>query len=277
MDENEVAEKVHIEETNSIEGKIYYDRFPDSPRDDDGNLGTIFYKHRNMKIGDEELIGLSEFDYFAQIEEFMGEKIADLVVLKVYVYQHSGTTISVTPFSCKWDSGQLGYIVAHKPAGKGDTVEGIEATLKSEIELFDQYISGEIYWYSIEYEGKEVDSCGGYYGLENCREQVAETMRALYTQRSEMTVEIFTKAHLEWLYYDSAKASLVANIIANELEGVTPLRQRITMTDDWQKGCCCNPNCIANQDHVKKYLNFKEDGSIDDETPFNANLHIKWV
>jgi hypothetical protein len=33
-----------------------------------------------------------------------------VVVLPLYLYDHSGLTISTSPFSCRWDSGQVGYI-----------------------------------------------------------------------------------------------------------------------------------------------------------------------
>lgn len=51
------------------------------------------------------------------------------VILPLYLYDHSGITISTGPFSCPWDSGQVGWIYAPK-----DTFR--KATGYSEDELF---------------------------------------------------------------------------------------------------------------------------------------------
>ena len=51
------------------------------------------------------------------------------VILPLYLYDHSGITISTRPFSCPWDSGQVGWIYASK-----DTFR--EMTGNSEDELF---------------------------------------------------------------------------------------------------------------------------------------------
>lgn len=51
------------------------------------------------------------------------------VILPLYLYDHSGITISTVPFSCPWDSGQVGWIYAPK-----DTFR--KATGYSEDELF---------------------------------------------------------------------------------------------------------------------------------------------
>ena len=51
------------------------------------------------------------------------------VILPLYLYDHSGITISTGPFSCPWDSGQVGWIKAPK-----DTFRN--ATGYSEDELF---------------------------------------------------------------------------------------------------------------------------------------------
>ena len=51
------------------------------------------------------------------------------VILPLYLYDHSGITISTGPFSCPWDSGQVGWIYAPK-----DTFRKV--TGHSEDELF---------------------------------------------------------------------------------------------------------------------------------------------
>src|SRR5690554_6771246 len=97
--------------------RIERDEWPENPRNDD-NLGVIAYKHSRYIVGDVEmsdpidylldLYGLSNRDV-----EYCNETLKELqgraeefgyVLLPVYMYDHSGITISTTPFSCRWDS-----------------------------------------------------------------------------------------------------------------------------------------------------------------------------
>ncbi len=51
------------------------------------------------------------------------------VILPLYLYDHGGITMSTGPFSCRWDSGQVGWIYAEKK-------KFIEETGYTETELF---------------------------------------------------------------------------------------------------------------------------------------------
>ena len=95
-----------------------------------------------------------------------------LVMLPLYLYDHSGITMSVNDFGDKWDSGQVGWIYADYSKIKKEygveTVTETEIqktvnTLKTEIETYDRYLRGEVYGIMI-YEFDEVtDSCFGYF------------------------------------------------------------------------------------------------------------------
>lgn len=196
--------------------KISHDSDPINPRDDD-NVGTMLCWHRKYNIGDTnkwkdnsprtamlDLIG--EIDY-AVAEKLRGddaEASAVAVVfdkyytsLPVFMYEHSGITIKTSPFSCMFDSGQLGFIyVSHAKArqeygrlpNKGDTwTEANEKMvceyLRNEVQAADHYLSGDVYGFvceklSYEFEQpdeevdpdddekewKESDSCWGFQG-----------------------------------------------------------------------------------------------------------------
>jgi len=118
------------------------------------------------------------------------------VILPVYLFDHSGITISTSPFQCPWDSGQVGYIYASLDdakqnwligsSGDWDTTykdhngeqvtirEGTRRHLQVEIETYDQYIRGDVYGFVVEecepceccghLEWEHVDSCSGFYG-----------------------------------------------------------------------------------------------------------------
>ncbi len=63
--------------------------------------------------------------------EFLGivEDLGKYVILPLYLYDHGGITMRTNPFSCPWDSGQVGWIYAPKKTF-------IDETGYSEAELF---------------------------------------------------------------------------------------------------------------------------------------------
>ena len=92
------------------------------------------------------------------------------VILPLYLYDHSGITISTRPFSCPWDSGQVGWIYAPKDTFRkatGYSEEDItevmsnraEGILEDEVREYDVYLRGEVYGYEL-YELRKCDSCG---------------------------------------------------------------------------------------------------------------------
>lgn len=145
--------------------KIIHDEDYDSPRDWD-NLGTMVCFHRNYQLGNKHKFNTPE-DFLSEIDN------NNHVILPLYLYDHSGITISTTPFSCPWDSGQVGWIYVSKEKirqeGYGQKVtkkiiEKIKDILKAEIKTYDQYLTGEVFSFIVEENGEIVDSCGGFYG-----------------------------------------------------------------------------------------------------------------
>ena len=107
----------------------------------------------------------------------------DIVTQPIYLYEHSGITISTGRFSCPWDSGQVGFAFVAKqqlrdaqsatrwtPALRKWARDAIEL----EVQIYDSYLRGDVYGYVLEvaecYEDCEPDlwehvsSCFGYYG-----------------------------------------------------------------------------------------------------------------
>lgn len=82
----------------------------------------------------------------------------------LYAYCHSGVVLGLAPFACPWDSWQIGVVyiakeeVDNKAHGKALAAQCVEA--------WNQYLSGEIYGYTITNGDDEglVDSCWGFYG-----------------------------------------------------------------------------------------------------------------
>lgn len=167
--------------------RIERDESPESPRDW-ANVGVIAYKHSRYRVGDVrisdpidyllELYGIpdKQVDYCTEtLKELQGRaEEFGYVLLPVYMYDHSGITISTSPFNCPWDSCQVGFIYTNikRMQDMGHNWkrwsekrrERVRAILKAEIEQFDQYIRGDVYGFTVEEDGEEIDSCWGFYG-----------------------------------------------------------------------------------------------------------------
>jgi hypothetical protein len=126
--------------------------------------------------------------------EDMKTKLVDTedvhTILPLYLYDHSGITISTSPFGCNWDSGQIGWIFITNQTIKDEGIDEskVEEYLKGEVETYDKYLTGEVYRYSI-YEietcdkGHEhknyVEGCGGYFGEEECESEGQSVLQHL--------------------------------------------------------------------------------------------------
>ena len=154
--------------TNGNTVKVFYDQEPSNPRKDFDNLGTMVCWHHKYRLGDEHLYERPE-NLRASLKELDAK-----IVLPLYLYDHSGQTISTKPFGCRWDSGQVGFIYVSRKklleeyGGKKVTkkmLEKAEKVILSEVELYDSYIRGDVYGFK-EYDadGEEIDSYCGFYG-----------------------------------------------------------------------------------------------------------------
>lgn len=143
--------------------KIIHDSYPENPRKFYDHLGTMVCWHIRYTLGDIQ----PKQD---PSEWFDENGICDLVYLPLYLYDHSGITMSTKPFSCPWDSGQVGYIIATKESIKKiygkkiPTKEQIKDHLQSEVKEYDNYLTDNV-WGFIENEGEETEeSCFGFFG-----------------------------------------------------------------------------------------------------------------
>jgi hypothetical protein len=171
--------------------KLIQDENTESPREWD-NLGTMVSAHRKYNLGDEnsmsdlaELIVSHKNFRESYREEYCLTHLPDLeklavkmnvfaVILPLYLYDHSGITMSTSPFSCSWDSGKVGFIYVTKEqlrtefSVKRITQKLIERTskiLEGEVETYDQFLTGDIYGFQItDDEDEVIESCWGFYG-----------------------------------------------------------------------------------------------------------------
>ena len=85
-------------------------------------------------------------------------------VYNLYAYIHSGITLSLSEFSCVWDSGQIGYVIVTKDE---NDIPFPEKCAEGLVESWNQYLSGQVYSYKVEdNEGNLQDSLHGIYANE---------------------------------------------------------------------------------------------------------------
>ena len=151
------------------------DEFAESPRYDD-NLGTMICCHGRYKLGDRD-IQYNEVD--SVLEEF-GD---DMISLPLYLYDHSGITMNTTGFSCPWDSGQVGRICVSLDTVRNEygvindeVIERVTQVLISEVEVYDQYLRGDIYEFEIVYPDGAQDTLCGCYDYDYCKQEAEKAV-----------------------------------------------------------------------------------------------------
>lgn len=89
----------------------------------------------------------------------------------VYGYVHSGIALSLSPFSCSWDSGVAGYIAVRRPSRGGEwrTRKAFLAYAEACIETFNAYLAGACYGFEVVDTSTDevVDSCWGFIGFDH--------------------------------------------------------------------------------------------------------------
>lgn len=164
--------------------EIYSDDDATDPREWD-NLGIMACFHNQYTLGDYKLVkdeysGLrsNNFSGWQEMSEYIIKELNAYVILPLYMYDHSGITISTGKFSCPWDSGQIGFIFVTKEAVKKEwgklgrwTRRKVTRMLKNEVKTYDDFVTGAVYGYQIkdkdgeELDGPDImDSCWGFYG-----------------------------------------------------------------------------------------------------------------
>lgn len=144
------------------------------PREDFSNMGIMVCWHGRYNLGDEQPK--------CDAEEYREENCPEgTITLPLYLYDHSGLSMSTSGFSCGWDSGCVGFIYVTpetiiKEYGNDseESREKARNVLVSEVNLYDLSLRGQVWGYTVEklpacdscghIEPEDVDSCWGFFG-----------------------------------------------------------------------------------------------------------------
>ncbi len=139
---------------------VIYDECGECPRHDcDCYLGILACWHRRYSLSDENAVDMlldeirktrPDFQYDEPDELRQACEEIGMVVVPVYGYDHGGLAVSTSPFSCPWDSGQLGFIAAPKPRIR--EMLGVRRITNKIMERVDKNLK------------VEVESCWGFVG-----------------------------------------------------------------------------------------------------------------
>ena len=154
--------------------RIEQDSNPESPREW-SNMGTMIAFHGKYNLGDSgHGFNSDDYDGWDELEAAIRRKYGrGCIILPLYLYDHSGITMNTTGFSCRWDSGRVGFIVASLAKVREcfmvkrvtDKVrERAIESLRSEVAVYDQYLTGDVYGFIMEGDNGEEESCWGFYG-----------------------------------------------------------------------------------------------------------------
>ena len=156
--------------------KIQQDSDPIDPRESD-NLGTMVCYCRSHNLGDKHEHATQE-----AFKEWLDENKDNIILLPLYLLDHSGITMRTSPETFRacdpqgWDWRCVGVIYVTKEKVRKEygwkkitpaRIKKISGYLASEVETYDQYLTGDVYGYTVESPtGGEIDdgSCWGFFG-----------------------------------------------------------------------------------------------------------------
>lgn len=203
--------------------EIFQDECPDNPRKIEDIFTTMVCWHKHYTLGDENpKCDPEEYKFTRGCVEVEVDKNDSIRYLPLYLYDHSGITMRTSSFSCRWDSGQVGFIYMTKknlrdigykipksatwktlvdnpfykedktpreilaegyPNDKKITLEGLAYRfMNNDVKYYDQYLTGDVWVKKITFEDG-VDICCGYIGFDY----------ALQTAKDEIDMHIKQK------------------------------------------------------------------------------------
>lgn len=160
--------KAHFERGKYIPEQtlsIYYDSFPESPREWDNISHIIFFRCRH-NIGDKHNYNSDDFPSWNDLEEYLRENEGAYIIHPLSFYDgRNGIVISIDESTERWDSERdYGVIYVTKQTieyeyGKltPETEELVEKVLRGEVKDYNQYFQGEVYGFVIKNVDGEID------------------------------------------------------------------------------------------------------------------------
>ena len=168
-----MSDAVEKFKVDGLEVSIYESEFAESPDNWDNDAAFIVTTDNSYFTSIPEGLHVSAIVNGAIDGVWENSDGRKFNVFPLNAYIHSGVALSLGneyPFNCPWDSGKIGVVLvsnsdADIPADKRHEVA------RSIVEIWNQYLSGDVWDYTVERDGETIESCCGIYGFEDCKEQ----------------------------------------------------------------------------------------------------------
>lgn len=175
-------------EVNGFTIEFHYDPDATSPRDDDPGVSMVLY-HRQYNFPNDAEISFSDWENLGDIGDYLTCKGA-LLVVPVYMLDHSGVSLSVRDYADSWDSGQVGFAYITPEnwkntqgaewTGSGEDRAQAHRLISAEVTTYGQYVNGECYYYVItDTDGEVMETPGEYIGWDDIEEDAVSMANSL--------------------------------------------------------------------------------------------------
>jgi hypothetical protein len=168
--------------------EIKQDRYPENPREFFETFTKMWCFHKKYDLGDKHPHHPAEFGGWEDFKRHIIQTHEIAFIEPLYLYDHSGITIRTFPFSCPWDSGQVGFVFMEKEMAStffhDDKIA--HKALIEEVKTYDQYLTGDVWCIAIiDDDGEEMESVCGYYGHDDA-EKEAQSQLEFYQQKANV-------------------------------------------------------------------------------------------
>jgi hypothetical protein len=181
--------------------KITYSTGDWNPREWD-NLTKMVCFHKRYNLGDKHDYNQDDYMSWDELKQAIIEEENPIIIEPVYLYDHSRQTLALSPFSCKWDSGQVGFIYITKSDLENNKARKV---LEAEFKTYRNYIEGNVFSYEIieeetckccwQTQEEVIDSCSGFINddwnelMNDMKANVANEYHYLFDERKRWNID----------------------------------------------------------------------------------------
>ena len=182
---------------------IDYDTDTESPNDWDNDTVFLVFTHRNFNVQRE---GFIPIDIYNALQEKSTE-YDEYYVFPLFAYIHSGVSLYLNHNGDKFDTSSTGFVLVKKEEHSEDerrTKSKAQEMANNLIDVWNKYLSGQVFRYTLVQvrhyikvffplkpeeeiikdlhnsdsfeEEEDVDSCGGFYSLEDMLDYISDEL-----------------------------------------------------------------------------------------------------
>lgn len=166
-----------------------------NPRDNDGNVAVLVAYDRDYI---RPLEGDLPSTILHALSEYHGRAVARWLRMfhgatVVMALRNGGRGDELHVSDLDWRDDQPGNLAGlaydtpetREWLGDNPTTEQIEQAIRAEVSEYNDWATGEVYYYVVERDGDNLDSCGGYIGHQWAEESAVEALGAVIADEAE--------------------------------------------------------------------------------------------